>query len=287
MKMPHLQKQKVKRSGYIAVVVCLILLSIAQVYQLWQTSYSEGRLSRPTTQDPPRDTSANLLEPVSIYISMGASDEGRYGNVSRNVQYFSQLFSSSYSLLQVLLTQEDSALEEVKEEDLPWDKAVCVYRYAFSMDSRLVEAQLSTNLGKSFLSRKFGFCLRLPWRRSHIVIFSIGNQGAYYRISGNVHRRQGTVQAFLEQFTGINELISKDYISSKRTLPNRFADNVFLKDKESKIVLYDVSLSEPFLTQDKVLDENAAQRYAMHFFSIPTWCARRQMRMRFCMQMRR
>ncbi len=92
MKRLHFQKQKVKRGGYIAIVVFLILLSIAQVYRLWQTSFSEGRLSRPAAQDPPRDTSANLLEPVSIYISMGASDEGRYGNVSRNVQYFSSSF---------------------------------------------------------------------------------------------------------------------------------------------------------------------------------------------------
>lgn len=269
MKMPHLQKQKVKRGGYIVIVVSLILLSIAQVYQLWQTSFSEGRLSRPTTQDPPRDTSANLLEPVSIYISMGASDEGRYGNVSRNVQYFSQLFSSSYSLLQVLLTQEGRTLEEVKEEDLPWDKAVCVYRYAFSMDSRLVEAQLSTNLGKSFTFQEVWIMPAVTMAEEPYCYFLDWESETYYRISGNVYRRQGTVQAFLEQFTGISELISKDYISAKRTLPDRFSDNVFLKDKESKIVLYDVSLSEPFLTQDSELDENAAQRYAMHFFQHP------------------
>lgn len=140
--------------------------------------------------------------------------------MSRNVQYFSQLFSSSYSLLQVLLTQEDSALEEVKEEDLPWDKAVCVYRYAFSMDSRLVEAQLSTNLGKSFSFQEVWILPAITMAEEPYCYFLDLESGAYYRISGNVHRRQGTVQAFLEQFTGINELISKDYISSKRTLPN-------------------------------------------------------------------
>ena len=197
MKRLHFQKQKVKRGGYIAIVVFLILLSIAQVYRLWQTSFSEGRLSRPAAQDPPRDTSANLLEPVSIYISMGASDEGRYGNVSRNVQYFSQLFSSSYSLLQLLLTQDDRALDEVKEEDLPWDKAVCVYRYAFSMDSQLVEAQLSTDLGKSFSFQEIWIMPAVTMDEEPHCYFLDWESETYYRISGNVHRRQVTAQALL------------------------------------------------------------------------------------------
>ncbi len=254
---------KMKGTFWVLQFALLVLALYQIVLIFWEAPAQQDSDVWYSVAQP--DPDANMLRPKEIYFTLGGED-GSYGRIAKQNEYFEDIFQSAYELLIYVL--ENSELTEESFELLPWSKEACVLNYGFALESELIRQQIG--LEGKIQEGNWSEIWIVPAqnRREKSSIYMLdGETEIFLKAECDVWDLAQN-QDLLEKLRDQESLLSKNYLAIRRAWPEQRLQGNYLLEEAMRETVYESGASAIFLLGAK-LNPIQAERYARQFFQYP------------------
>lgn len=250
------------------LIAALLLLALA-IYQIvlifWDIPGQQ--ISQGHDQEVQRDQKANLLEPESIYITLGGAAEGSYGRVQPKDEAFEELFLQGYAVLKQVLSEGKAG--DFEWAELPWEAEACVFDYPFTLESFVIEGQLDLKEG-ALADGRWSEIWIVPaqTRREELQVFLLDREtNECLRVQAGGSNREENEQ-LLDLLLEQAAMLKKSYVAVAKAWPDQFFLEEYVLEETQRETAGRVRAQSAFRL-DGEMDTEQMRSYAMQFFDYP------------------